>query len=412
LVLGGGLLLAGPGCGEDADARKPPPHECLKDSDCGGDFECRFFRCVEPPAGGGGSSGGGSSGGGSSGGGNEPDGGGGIGPSSGGGGSGGVFVQTPTDNVSLTTYPIRASALVADDFFDGPFNDLIFATVPSDAPTHADSLVTIDPLRDLVLDSLPVGSDPSAIALSPEDPPTLWVGLRGDHALVRIEPDPVLPVVRATFPLPLDPAGNETTVKSMTLYSDTTVLAALQSDGHYSGLVVLDDGVPRSKQVWSLVGPSFLTGGLDGHAFGFYDEGTTYEFYDIFVDKDGVTVTEVPSLSGSPKTEMRYHNHFIVTSQGDIINVTDPAAPFLESRKFAFEGLVSPDVTANTVFMFTPDGTLRSLDFKTVKQRWYGRPRRAAWSSSHDLIRPSNYYLAFADDEGGGTINQIHITKP
>ena len=77
----------------------------------------------------------------------------------------------------------------------------IYVSVAGDADAYANTIVVVDPTTSSVLSSIPIGSNPGALALS-DDGSTLWVGIDGAHAFRKVtmtsSPPVVGPLIRLT----------------------------------------------------------------------------------------------------------------------------------------------------------------------------------------------------------------------
>ena len=80
---------------------------------------------------------------------------------------------------------IRVVPLLVNDLIYDPWNQTIYASVPSRAGMYANSVVPINPETGAIGNPIAVGNDPRRMALS-DDGQFLYVGLDGEGAIRRI----------------------------------------------------------------------------------------------------------------------------------------------------------------------------------------------------------------------------------
>lgn len=232
-------------------------------------------------------------------------------------------------------FPIAARALVAD-----PVRHVLYAAVGAGAPMYENRVVTIDPDRGRIVDSVPVGSNPNALALS-EDGSVLWVSLAGASSIRRIDlhcsltapgPEYDLPIraqARRLFPLP----GRPGSVAAQ-------MAGGNRSSVNYSGTAFYDDGVRRTGL--DRFGASRMVLGPPGVFFAYNDQSSGYGFHTVFFDDSGVTQEPHGRLVEGFNKDLAYDpDGFVYTTDGEVIDVQDPLEPsYVDS--FDSRGTVLP----------------------------------------------------------------------
>lgn len=92
------------------------------------------------------------------------------------------------DPVNITNQPATVSTL------NQPTNSMVYnsgtghfwASVPGTDPHYGNSIIEIDPATQKIISSIPVGSEPNALAIS-DDSSTLYVSLTGANAIRRVD---------------------------------------------------------------------------------------------------------------------------------------------------------------------------------------------------------------------------------
>ena len=273
-------------------------------------------------AGAGGAALGGAGGGGSGGGGGGGSGAGGAGQGGAGGGGGAGCPPCPDSPRSL---PLTgAKHLIADSF-----RHRIYVTVGGNDQTYPNSLLVVDPDTIAVTATIPLGTEPNVMGLSP-DGSRLWVGVDGAFAIRSVDLSSGSPVPGAQYVLPhaTNSYVNQT-VGAMTFVggSSTSLMVTLFSNREFDGAVVLDDGVPRGTP--SHVPASRIAAGPGNLVFGFNDQSTGFEFYVFTLSPTGFSYTTFNNLVSDFNNDLIYSDadQRVYTNDGDVVNVSDPVNP-------------------------------------------------------------------------------------
>jgi hypothetical protein len=152
------------------------------------------------------------------------------------------------NTLTFTTYvPVALTA--ADLAFDASTGRL-YAAVPANAPSLANTVTALDPMTGSVLFSVPVGNDPNLLALS-DDGQFLYVALRGSPRVRRI--DVALRAVDREIALGTGLRGESLYAGDLaavpgaprSLAVARSTRPAGDPEGQHGGVAVYDDGVPR-----------------------------------------------------------------------------------------------------------------------------------------------------------------------
>jgi hypothetical protein len=234
--------------------------------------------------------------------------------------------RIPTRAVHAISVPVSAHAIVAD-----PARRRIYATCTNSAPQYANQLVTIDADTAQVVHTLPVGLEPTTLAIS-DDGSTLWVSIWGAHAIREVDltgPEPkaekqvVLPTVDFGVPL----AAGPMVVLPGTTKSLVVSLLRLLGERRFSGIVVLDDGVPRPASTPVDTGASSLTLGPAPHLYGFNNDDPAFPFYVLTVSAEGLSQTTHLDLAKGSAVDVAYGDGYVYATGGQVIDVRTATAP-------------------------------------------------------------------------------------
>lgn len=314
--------------------------------------------------------------------------------------------------------PIPIDQLEPEHILADPARNRIYATVSGGAPALANQLVVIDPTTEMAVDAVPMGSNPSYLAMS-DDASTLWVGLDGSYEIRVVDLTTSTPTPGESYNLPLGQFGDLTVARDMVVLSGTTTSVAVSlhrigSSPSFAGVAVLDDGVPRPGMTSGHTGASQLTGGPDGWLFGYNDLHTGFGFYAIEVTASGLSQTEhVSPLSGF-NTDISHVDGRVYGTSGQVVDVSSPQAP-QAAGAFAWFGeiLVRPD-DGDALMLSPPDfgesaSMLRRLDPVTFTQLEYVELPASDFVSFDDMTSADGELIAVIGGQGFGVPSQLLI---
>jgi hypothetical protein len=291
------------------------------------------------------------------------------------GGTAGTGGRGGTGGAICTTCWAAILPIPAQDVVYGAARNLIYASVAGDSPSYPNTIVVVDPITSSVVSSIPVGSNPGALALS-EDGSTLWVGIDGAHAFrkVTLTSPPVVG--------PLHHHGKAT----ISSYFDTVGMAALpgaplsvamvMADGprYFYGystaeVRVFDDGASRPTAVktspsFPSAVPSFLVNGPAGMLFG--GNNIPGDFFVLSVTAAGITQTQSPGLLFGHPNNIVYLGSKVYGSSGEVIDVSNPAMPF-RTTSIGASGWAIAARDAQTLLMLGTDFSVPVMSRTAVR---------------------------------------------
>jgi hypothetical protein len=330
-------------------------------------------------------------------------------PSAGSGGSSGAPpVATPSAPLLPRALP-GATAIVSD-----PVRERFYVAVGADAPSLANSIVTLDPSSGTVLSEVSVWASPDRLAIS-DDGTTLWAGLHDASTVLKVDlsGEVPLPVVEYALPPTDSPAYPHAAGPMVVLPGTTSSLAvSLHYDGlspSLAGVVVLDEGVARPLRLPSHTGASRLTRGPEGYLLGFNNLHTGFGVYTITVSDDGLTQTEHANLVAGFDTDIVFDRGVLFGTDGAVISFSSPEFP-LPLGPLPVTGQVFPHLATDAAWVLQEvdpqaEATRVSLVLVQLATRQvfdrtdFGTPVRAP----RHFIRSANGVFAFIADSVDAT---------
>jgi len=208
--------------------------------------------------------------------------------------------MTATATAELTTVDLPAEDLVHD-----PISGLIYASVSNRLHGYRDHVVAIDPADGSIAHTIHIGSEPDALAVSP-DGRFLYVGLNGAHAIRRVPlatriPEPI-------FSLGPGPGAEDLIAYEIEVLPDAPGSVAVSrrvdpTNGTHAGVAVYDDGVMRPS-----VGPNrdgrmrIEFAGSGDRVFGVIYEDGALTLRVMQIDGGGITETDALNLSSTSRS--------------------------------------------------------------------------------------------------------------
>jgi hypothetical protein len=166
-----------------------------------------------------------------------------------------------------------------------------YASVAGSVPLHGNSIASIDPATGAVSYSAPVGSEPSALALS-ADGSVLYVGLDGSGDVVRLRLPDMLELGRTRLPAPA--SYGQLLAESLAVSpTDPGVVAVamrkLNSSPRHAGVALIRDGVLQPLITQDHTGSNVLAFDRGGASvYGFNAETTESGLRRLTVLADGL----------------------------------------------------------------------------------------------------------------------------
>jgi hypothetical protein len=298
----------------------------------------------------------------------------------------------------------------ANDLVWDATHQLIYLSVPSVASSNGNTVVALNPISGSIQSSQFAGSEPDMLAIS-DNNQFLYAALDGSSSVQRFTLPDLLSDINYSLgadprygpyyglDLQVAPALPHTTAVSRGTF--------LVSPAALGGMAIYDDSI-RRPTVADSPGPLYdsLQWGSDTAIYAINNESTSFDFYVLKANSNGVTLSkDYQSEFSTFYVRMHYDagTGFVYTDDGYVIN---PANGQLAGA-FQAAGYVVPDSTLNRAFFFgqtqpqfgTANFTIESFNLTTfapiaeiVIPNVRGNPLR--------FIRWGTSGLAFNDDAG------------
>jgi hypothetical protein len=289
--------------------------------------------------------------------------------------------------------------LLANDLVYNPFDGLIYASVPGAQGTNGNSIASIDPESGTVNAYMPVGSDPTTLALS-DDGEVLWVALASTGRVRKVD-------------LIDGVAGMEFSLGDGALSSTSDGYLAVLPGTHDSLLVargrvtVYDAGVPRPRSSGG-ASSQVVNTGSPLLAFGMNTQSTAFDFNRICVNEQGAF------LQQSSGDVFQLFNQSFVFADGVIYGSRGVAygveASAVIGSYGAGQGSLAVDTFARRVFLQDQysQGTIRAYDMDTFVS--LGAEQFPVGSVS-SLVRWGRYGLAFRSADSAFSPANVVIVR-
>jgi len=239
---------------------------------------------------------------------------------------------------------------------------MLYATVASSAGVpFGNTLIEIDPATAAIVDGVFVGSEPQALAISPEAA-VAYVGLEGAAAVRSVD----LSTLTAGVQFSLGPSTGfgplfPTRIAVMP-GSPSTIAVSRHDKGvspDYQGVGIFDSGVMRSTAITSFYGPVSLAFGSSASTLYGYDSDGTQDLYDMAIDSNGVTVASSAS-NYMGNADILVDNNLIYATSGAVLDT----ANFQLVGTYQSQGPVVVDDSVGFV-MFVDQNTIQAFDRDT-----------------------------------------------
>jgi hypothetical protein len=274
--------------------------------------------------------------------------------------------------------PIRTRQLAYDST-----RGLLYGSVPSTAAAFGNSIVALDPTSGQVRWSVPIGSEPSQLALS-DDGRFLYVGLLGAQNVARV--DLASRVKDLEFSLGQGTLGPSFAEDLVVLPGDGRSVVVSRRNAccspRHDGVTIYDDGVARGSSTQGHTGSNRIARGPSPQLLiGYNNETTEFALRRILVTPGGLREELVRGgvVSGFG-VDIETDGDRVYATTGVVVD----AATLTRIGSFATGTLIRPDerngrmhavvdgrLTTYNYFTFTPIGSL-SLDApgSTSMVRW------------------------------------------
>lgn len=244
-------------------------------------------------------------------------------------------------------------SLATNDIIYDPKTKLIYASTPGSPGT----ITPIDPLTGTIGTAIPVGNEPTKLALS-YDGQYLYVGFEGEGAVQRV--DLITQTAGLKFSLGSDPFFGPYYVEDLEVLpgSPQSIAISRKYKGvspKHAGVVIFDNGVHRSTITPVHTGSNVIEFSQTASTlYGYNNESTEFGFRRMAVDASGVTVTDVfTSFMGdliNGTVDIKFHAGFIYTTSGRKIDPQTRTIAGIYSLPTGLNLSVRPDSTLGRVF--------------------------------------------------------------
>lgn len=262
--------------------------------------------------------------------------------------------------------PLTVIAQPANDLVWDPVRQVIYLSIPSTAPLHANTISVLDPVSGKITASQATGPDPFTLAIS-GDGHFLYAGIDGVSVIQRF----VLPGLTPDIQIPLgsDPFNGpffalDIQVAPGAPHTTAVTLGAFnRSPAALGGLVIFDDATARPTKLTGWPPNIFdsLQWGADStQLFAANNEVTSFDTYVLSVDSTGLTLSQdFPGLFNTFFARIHYEptSKLLYTDSGPVINPAIGA----QAGKFASIGPMVPDPALHKAFFLNPPN-LQSFD--------------------------------------------------
>ncbi|HVZ86527.1 MAG TPA: hypothetical protein VHG72_06140, partial [Polyangia bacterium] len=288
--------------------------------------------------------------------------GGGVGGAAGGGGA------RPCVGVCGTTLTLQPNHMVYDSS-----RDRLYVTIQGGAPLYPNTVTAIDPRAAAVTASIPIGSDPNALALS-NDASTLWVGMDGSFSMRKVTLTGATPAVGPLHRLIGATSNGVYTasvyVQAMLPMSDSPDTVAALASGGPNTLAVYDDGVPRANPNKVTSYPTFIFNGPPGQFYGLGSTGISATLFWMRVLSTGIAQATFPSLLSGQGAGTLYKANRLYVS-GTAYDVSTPSTP-TPVGTLSVSGTLFDHTSPNRICMLSQTSSswvLRLINTDTLAQQ-------------------------------------------
>jgi hypothetical protein len=265
-----------------------------------------------------------------------------------------------SNTVQVTVNDVRILSLTTNGIIYDKFRQKIYASIPSTATSNPNSITVIDPVTLSIGPSVPVGSEPTKLAIS-DDGQVLYVGLDGEGAVQQVSlssftagPKFSLGAASAACGIP-----RAFDLQVLPGSPQSVAIILLNANCIMFTVAVYDNGVQRPNttpangpQISSLAFSqiSSILYGLDSIPF-------SSLFVTMAVDSQGVSITNTTSglIPGGQIINIKFDAGRIYSDNGAVV---DPVSRTLVGTfQLTATSLVKPDSSLGRVFFVSGNDT-------------------------------------------------------
>jgi len=260
--------------------------------------------------------------------------------------------------VQITVNDIRILSLATNDIIYDKSRQKIYASIPSTATSHPNSITVIDPVTGNIGPSLAVGSEPTKLAIS-DDGQFLYVGLDGEGAVRRV----ILSTFTADIKFSLGTSnlcgGGGFRAVDLKVLPGTPHSVAIPRSAIICGPVftvaIYDNGVQRSNTTDGQRPPitSITFPQSPSTLYGYNGATTGFEFVTMAIDPLGISIANTTAGLISGPVGIEFDAGRIYAGDGQVI---DPVSRTLVGTfplvtVLGVPALVKPDSSLGRVFV-------------------------------------------------------------
>jgi YVTN family beta-propeller protein len=297
--------------------------------------------------------------------------------------------------VSTATPPsVDLAHLTARHLLNDPLRNRIYATVPGSVAGIGNSVAIIDPTASTIASTIPVGSEPDVMAMSP-DGLYLYVGLDGSGSITRIN----LATNSAdfTFSLGTDVLNGAYLPGSISVSpADSTTIAVARS---FANLIPAEAGVAIYKN-GTLLSNTTAPGAdsastiafcSSGSAlYGYDSESSLFPFYTMSVDSNGVQQTGSVDGLIQGVANIACDQNLIYSTSGYVVDPTTNSPSGVFPGLIGAAGMAVDDANQEVFFLMT-DSHTNAVSILGFNQTSYSQTGTLAVtnakSAGRDLVR-------------------------
>jgi hypothetical protein len=235
----------------------------------------------------------------------------------------------------------------------------VYVSVPAAGGAHANTVVAVDPTTGTVGTAIPVGPEPSTLAIS-DDGRFVWVGINGAHAIQRI--DLATGIAAEPIALGSDPRYGPYVAEDIVVVpgAPNTVAVALANQGispEHAGVVVYRDGILLPDKTRRHLGPNLLQFcGSTNTLYGYNTEISDFGLYRLTISDMGIEAHLLARRLGVDfYMNLACAGELLYPSTG---RVTDPRTLTLAGtyrRLTEYETAIAVDAAHARAYMFGSD---------------------------------------------------------
>jgi len=247
----------------------------------------------------------------------------------------GAIFATAFSFASLTqAAEVSVLNIITTDLIANQSTGLLYASVPGSAGSeYGNSVVEIDPNQGTITHVLPVGSEPSVLALS-DDGTTLYVSLNGSNSIRKVDLQSM--TMELPFYLGSDDYYGPFTAEDIAVdpFNPDVVAVSLKVDRfspRHRGVAIFDRGIQRVTTTADHTGSNRIEYSTSSERlYGYNNETTEYGLRELIVDQIGVSEVSVwkQYISGFG-VDIHAHGNVVYATTGVAIDMNESSPTIL-----------------------------------------------------------------------------------